>query len=59
LLADLFAAGDGSLDYAALWRTLSAIGLVTAIGFAALFRDETAAARAAAPAELRGEAVGR
>ena len=60
LLADLFAASDGSLDYAALWRTLAAIGLLTAIGFAALFRDETVAARdAGAVAELRREAVGR
>jgi nucleoside transporter len=60
LLADLFAASDGSLDYAALWRTLSAIGLLTAIGFAALFRDETAGARdAGSVAELRREAVGR
>ncbi len=60
LLANLFAASDGSLDYASLWRTLSAIGLLTAIGFAALFRDETAGARnAGAVAELRREAVGR
>ncbi len=60
LLADLFAASDGSLDYAALWRTLSAIGLLTAVGFAALFRDETAGARdAGAVAELRREAVER
>jgi hypothetical protein len=60
LLANLFTGADGSLDYAALWRTLSAIGLVTAIGFAALFRDETTGARSAsAAAELRREAVGR
>jgi nucleoside transporter len=60
LLANLFAASDGSLDYAALWRTLSAIGLLTAIGFAALFRDETAGARdTGSVAELRREAVGR
>jgi nucleoside transporter len=60
LLADVFVAGDGSLDYAGLWRTLSAIGLLTAIGFAALFRDETVGARSAgAVGELRREAVGR
>jgi nucleoside transporter len=58
-LAGQFSTG-GSLDYSALWRTLSAIGLLTAIGFAALFRDETAGARAVGQvAELRREAVGR
>jgi nucleoside transporter len=60
LLAGLFAAEGGALDYSALWRTLSAIGLLTAIGFAALFRDETAGAReVGAVGELRREAVGR
>jgi nucleoside transporter len=60
LLAELFTGSDGALDYAALWRTLSAIGLVTAIGFAALFRDETAGVRAvAAVDEPRRRAAGR
>jgi hypothetical protein len=59
LLAHLFSTG-GTLDYSALWRTLSAIGLLTAIGFAALFRDETEGAHDAGEvAELRREAVGR
>jgi hypothetical protein len=60
LLASVFTTADGTLDYAGLWRTLSGIGLVTAIGFAALFRDETTGARSApAVAELRRDAVGR
>jgi nucleoside transporter len=60
LLASLFTGADGALDYSALWRTLSAIGLATAIGFAVLFRDETAGLRqAGGVGELRREAVGR
>ena len=60
VLADLFSTPDGSLDYSALWRTLSAIGLLTAVAFAALFRDETAGSRTVgAVRELRREAVGR
>ena len=60
MLATWFSNADGSLDYAGLWRTLSAIGLLTAIGFAALFRDETMGARqAGGVGELRREAVSR
>ncbi|HVR28323.1 MAG TPA: MFS transporter [Thermoanaerobaculia bacterium] len=58
LLASLFSGTDGALDYAALWRTLSVVGLVTAIGFAALFRDETAGARAPRAVEDLRKAVG-
>ena len=36
---------QGTLDYSALWLTLSAIGLLTTLVFAALFRDEAPAAR--------------
>ena len=60
LLATLFTGQDGALDYSALWRTLSVIGLVTAIGFAVFFRDETSGARSAGVVkELRREAAGR
>lgn len=60
ILADLFATADGTLDYAALWRTLALIGLATAVGFAAFFRDETAGERLSdAVADLRREAAGR
>jgi hypothetical protein len=60
VLATYFSNGDGSLDYAGLWRTLSAIGLLTAIGFAAFFRDETRSARhSGAVGELHREAVSR
>ena len=40
-LAVLFATPDGGLDYSALWSTLSVIGLVTAVAFGGLFRDES------------------
>jgi nucleoside transporter len=60
LLADLFSTAGGSLDYSALWRTLAAIGLLTAVAFAAFFRDETAGSRGVVRVEeLRREAVGR
>ena len=59
LLARLFTGADGTLDYASLWRTLSVVGLVTAIGFAALFRDETTDAQSPRLIEdLRREALG-
>ncbi|MBM4186049.1 MAG: MFS transporter [Gemmatimonadetes bacterium] len=38
-LADRFALAGGSLDFAALWRVVSVLGLITAIGFALFFRD--------------------
>ena len=40
-LSALFGTPDGGLDYSALWSTLSVIGLVTAVAFGALFRDES------------------
>lgn len=59
VLARLFTTG-GVLDYSALWMTLSAIGLVTALGFAALFRDETRPGHQAAPEAVAPElAAGR
>ncbi|MCH8333143.1 MFS transporter [Candidatus Sumerlaeota bacterium] len=41
LLEWLFKPEGGELNYSYLWYTLSAVGLVTALGFAAFFRDET------------------
>ena len=40
-LSTIFATPDGGLDYSALWYTMAVIGLVTTLGFAALFRDES------------------
>jgi nucleoside transporter len=51
LLADLYTPPGGSLDYSALWGTLAVVGLVTAIAFAAFFREEPAAARGGEGAE--------
>lgn len=44
-LARVFALPGGGLDYGGLWYTLAGVGLVTAVVFAALFRDETAGDR--------------
>jgi nucleoside transporter len=58
LLAELYSTAGGGLDYSALWRTLAVIGLLTAVAFAALFRDETAGSRATGKVvDLRQEAV--
>ncbi len=40
-LQELFTPEGGSVDYSKLWYTLSAIGLITSVAFAAFFRDET------------------
>ena len=40
-LSVIFGTPEGGIDYSALWYTLAAIGLVTTLGFAALFRDES------------------
>ena len=57
LLADLYTPPGGSLDYSSLWMTLALIGLATAVGFAAAFRDETTVVATAVPAAAGGEGL--
>ena len=41
VLSEAFTNDAGVLDYSALWYSLSALALVTMLGFGALFRDQT------------------
>lgn len=41
-LSQIFGGQDETLNYAGLWYTLAGIALVTSVGFAVFFRDETA-----------------
>ena len=41
VLSGVFTDDAGVLDYSALWYSLSALALVTMVGFGALFRDQT------------------
>jgi nucleoside transporter len=43
-LADNFVTAAGSVDFAALWRVVSLLGLATAVGFFALFRERAPSA---------------
>ena len=45
LLSEAFTSDAGVLDYSALWYSLSALALLTMLGFAALFRDQTSQTR--------------
>ncbi len=40
-LGKMFTLASGELDYSSFWYTIAAIGLVTALMFVTLFRDET------------------
>lgn len=42
-LSTVFGNGEAITDYRGLWSTLAMVGLVTALGFAALFRDDAPA----------------
>jgi len=44
VLADHYAAAGGGVDYAALWRVVSLIGLATAVFFFGMFRERKAEA---------------
>lgn len=45
VLSEAFTNDAGVLDYSALWYSLSALALVTMLGFGALFRDQTSQTR--------------
>jgi len=45
VLSELFTSDAGVLNYSALWYSLSALAVLTMVGFACLFRDQTSQTR--------------